>query len=47
MVSSVSVGWERIVIFALIDGIIKSAVAKKIITVYNSTSMVCSCIMKY
>jgi len=41
MVSSANVGWEKIVIFVLIDGIIKSVVAKKIITVYNSTSMVC------
>jgi len=42
MASKVSVDREMIVSFDPVDGIIKNAAAKKIITVYSSTSMVLS-----
>jgi hypothetical protein len=45
MVSKASADLEKIVSFDLIDGIIKNAAAKKIITVYNNTSMVLSSLM--
>jgi len=45
MVSKVNADLEKIVSFDLIAVVMKNAVAKKIIIVYNSTSMVCPSLM--